>query len=519
MSSPPGLASLVFAVLEEAKRRMVSVAFLFFVIAIGALVVGMLMPKTWECSALLVPDTIKPLMDGRGGNAENQVRNMIQVVRTRRIMREVLKFGGWLKANISRQDEERLLSHLRSRLHFEASRDAAVRISYRDVDARRTFEITKKMVDIMIREAANAKETTSRETYEFVDKQVKAYGGELTHAHESLLAYYRSHSTPSAANDDESDQETPTPDRRRAPPRMSAEDLARLRAEEATLVAQLARTRPTRRSLAESNRAVEQLRARVEQLRFEYERLAASYTNQHPDVVRKWNDLEIARQDLKNLEAARIENERAEAATSALDDEVASGARARLEEVRSQLAAGTGRVYRRPQHGRNAPTTAANPVDPDMRQVGKDSKLSELLRRYETTRDVYQDLLKKRETARLALNLDVERSSVILKVQEPPTIPAIASGLRVMHKSIIGMMLAVAVPLGLLVTMVSFDGRVRSIEQIEAMAQVPILVTVPNASSGQGKEKLRKALAAALVVCVFTAYLVAFLIARSKVPH
>ena len=156
-----------------------------------------------------------------------------------------------------------------------------------------------------------------------------------------------------------------------------------------------------------------------------------------------------------------------------------------------------------------------------MRMVGHDSKLSELLRRYEATRDVYQDLLKKRETARLSLDLDIERSSVVLKVQEPATLPVMASGLRVMYKSLIGIALATLVPLGLLFAIVSFDGRVRSAEQIERLAHVPILVSIPYAPSGeeQRRNRMRRILSVLLFVSVFAAYVIAYWVTRAKVPR
>jgi hypothetical protein len=96
-----------------------------------------------------------------------------------------------------------------------------------------------------------------------------------------------------------------------------------------------------------------------------------------------------------------------------------------------------------------------------------------------------------------------------------------ASGLRVMHRSLIGMVLAVAVPLGVLFAIVSFDGRVRSAEQIERLARVPILVTIPYAPSGEGRgrARLRKVLSLLLVASVFAAYIVTFVLTRTKVPR
>jgi polysaccharide chain length determinant protein (PEP-CTERM system associated) len=530
-SLAPGLGNILRSLFREARRRTLLVTVLFSVLALVALAVGLLLPKTWECSASLVPDSnaIRPLMEGHGTSVpvDTQLATTIQTVQTRKVMRELLAFGGWLNRKLSPQEEELLLAHLRSRLHIETTREAIIRISYRDNDPERTFLITNKMVEIMIREAANAKQTASRETYDFIDKQAREYRDELAKAHEKLLAYYRSQGAAVAVTEaDRPLEETPLPRHGTGDsqsPRMSVEELANLRAEEATLTTQLTRARPATLSSDESRHAEEQLRTRVEQMSFEYERLASSYTEQHPDVVRKGHDLEMLRADLRRLEAARLESEKAGAATSALDDEVTRAARARLDEVRALLTPGSRRSPHRRLSSptRPSPVADANLVDPNMRMVGHDSKLSELLRRYEATRDVYQDLLKKRETARLSLDLDIERSSVVLKVQEPATLPVMASGLRVMYKSLIGMVLAALLPLGVLFVIVWFDGRVRSAEQVERLAHVPLLVSIPYAPSGEEHRRIgtRRLLSLLLLAFVFAAYLVAFMVTRNKVPQ
>ena len=525
-SLPSGFGSLPRSLLREARRRIVLVSSLFTVVASGALAVGLLLPKTWECSAVLVPDStaIKPLMEGRMGGlaSDTQLAVIIQAVQTRKIMHEVLAFGGWLKPKLLPEQEELLLAKLRSQLHIESTREAMIRISFRDEDPKRTFLITNKMVEILIREASKAKETSSRETYEFIERQVKEYRDELAVAHDKLLAYYRSQGAPAAATETEGPTEETSAQRRGTSARMSAEQVAKLRAEEATLMAQLARARATSPSSSESRHAEEQLRARVEQMTFDYERLAGTYTERHPDVVRKKQDLEMLSAELRRLEEVRQESEQAGAATSTLDNEVTHAARSRLDEVRALLGSASRHVpHRRPSSPATPAPVADMRLDPDMKTVGQDSKLSELLRRYEATRDVYQDLLKKRETARLSMDLDVERSSVIFRVQEPPTMPVIASGLRVMHKSLIGIALATLVPLGMLFAMVSFDGRVRSAEQIERLARVPILVSIPYAPSGEElrRNRMKRILSVILFASVFAAYVIAYWVTRAKVPR
>jgi polysaccharide chain length determinant protein (PEP-CTERM system associated) len=530
MSDPTtSFGPLVHSVLGEAKRRVLSLAVVFAVVGCAALLVGLNLPKAWESSALLVPDAsaIKPLVEGPGGggSSEGRLAALLQAVQTRKIMEELLESGGWPVSQASPEDQERMLARLKMRLRIEGSREGTIRIRYGDRDPKRTFDVTNKMVEIVIREAASAKETASREAYEFVERQVKEYGSELSAAHEKLLAYYRGQGIPTPAPKSGDSPERPAPERSRG--RMSPEELAALRAEESTLAAQLARDRPTAAPSAEGIRAEEQVRGRVEQLRVEYERLANSYTEQHPDVVRKGKDLAAAREDLRQLEAARLEKEKARAATSALDDEVSRAARARLDEVRAQIASATGQpipsgrssARRASAVARPLPPTDTDRIDPGLRRVGQDSKLSELLRRYETTRDVYQDLLKKRETARLVMNLDVERHSVVLKIQEPPVMPVIPTSTRMLHKGIVGIVLAAAVPLALLAALVAFDGRVRSSEQIERLARVPILVSIPYAPSAEENRntRLRTIFALLIVLAVFAVYIVALLLNRAGI--
>src|SRR6185312_2911244 len=146
---------------------------------------------------------------------------------------------------------------------------------------------------------------------------------------------------------------------------------------------------------------------------------------------------------------------------------------------------------------------SAENIDPEMRTVGRDTALSELLRRYEATRDVYQDLLKRRENARVTMELDAKHRSFNMRIQEPAELPATASSLRLMHLVLIGLILAVLVPLGY---------RVLSPAQIHRL--VPLLGSISYAPSVREKSRLRtkEFLALLMVIGVFVVYLTVFVI-------
>ena len=103
-------------------------------------------------------------------------------------------------------------------------------------------------------------------------------------------------------------------------------------------------------------------------------------------------ELGTAKDDLANLEAARKAKERDERNAEALDEEVRAAARARLEAINKRLSM-AGVVV-------PASTPKGTPREPEqkpdeMKGIGSDTTLAELVRRYEATRDTYQDLLKR----------------------------------------------------------------------------------------------------------------------------
>jgi protein tyrosine kinase modulator len=470
------LGDLLQLLLKEGQRRLVLLTALFSVTAVVALGVGLSLPKKWDASAtLLVEESniIKPLMEGRAfqQSLSDQSAIVTQVVLSKKILREILTFGGWMHAPPAPQpdprEEERLLSKLKGRIHIDSPRDGLIRIAYNDSDQERSYKIANKLAEVYVREATEAKERESREAFDFIDRQVKEYGQKLSEAHESVLAYYRGQDAPPAP-----DPGQPLPPR----PHASSEELAALRAEEATLAAQLAKISPPRPSAAENRQAEERARSRVIELQAQLDRMLVSYTDEHPDVRRLKRELAAAEDERQRAEQAATERRSAVEHTSELDDQVAAAARARLESVRQRIAKITGVPVR--HRSQSAVVAAEIRVDPEMRGVGHDIKLSELLRRYESTRDIYQDLLKRRENARVSMVLDAERRGLTLRIQEAAEMPVIPSSLRLMHITLIGLVIALMVPLGILLAIVAIDKRVRSPIQIEKLAKVPLLVSI-----------------------------------------
>jgi polysaccharide chain length determinant protein (PEP-CTERM system associated) len=506
------LSDLIGLMIKEGKRRVLPLTVVFAVVAVLVLVVGLLMPKRFDASTVLLAENsniMKPLLEGRAvtTTVSDQVAVVTQTVMSKRILREVLQFGGWMDPPPDPKTEEILVNRIRSRIRIDSPREELIRISYHDTDAERAWKIANKLGDIYIRESSAGKERESREAFDFIDKQVKDYGDQLADAHEKVLAYYRGETTASAPKK----QPGASPS---SSPRVPAAELARLRDEEQTLLTQLQHKRAPAATPAELRQTEDAARNRVTQLQAELDRLSSTYTDEHPDVRRVNRELAAAKEELHRAELARQDREHANERASQLDDQMTQAAKARLDDVQRRIAAASGSPRPRPLVASADPRTTPD----EMRGVGHDTTLSELLRRYESIRDVYQDLLKRRENARVSMELDAQHRGFTLRVQEPAELPLTASSLRLMHFSIVGLILAVLVPLGLLFLIVRFDPRVRTPAQVERMAKVPLLVSISYtpAEREKARERSRGLYVGLLIGGVFAVYVAAFII-RMKI--
>jgi hypothetical protein len=142
------------------------------------------------------------------------------------------------------------------------------------------------------------------------------------------------------------------------------------------------------------------------------------------------------------------------------------------------------------------------------RIAASESTLAELTRDYEVNRDIYQDMLRRRENARVSMELDRERRGLTMRIQDPAQMPVRPSGLSLTHIAAGGLLAAIAVPLGLLFLLVRFDPRVRAPGQIERQGNYPLLSVVPGNRTPRDRRRefARMMLSASLAGAVVIAY-------------
>lgn len=499
---------------REARRRILGMVLIFAGIALAALVVGTLWPKKYTASTSIVvqqSNIIAPLMEGRAvpTGAVNRASLAREVIYSRKVMDDILKTGGWMDDKPSPVEQARIIDGIKGRTQVTSQqRDKLITITYSDSDARRAYKVTQRFASLFIKESLDAKSRESRDAFQFIDSQVKAYHKKITEAEAKLKQYRESHVD--ARPGDASDTNSRIGSLRSAI-ETARMNLTELRSQANSLQAQLA----GESEVTAVQTRTGQISAQIAQLQGQLQSLLLTYTDNYPDVVRIRHQIE----DLKQQLAA--ENQRKEAAKAAgtpssLDDNVKfnplyQDLRSKLSDIRREIASNGARLAA-------SQSMLATELERSKRIDASADALAGLTRDYDVNKDVYQDLLKRRENARVSMNLDKDHRGLTISVQDPATLPLRPSGLRMLHFAIAGLGLGVAIPLGLLFCLVRFDPRARSTRQLERIG-IPLLASVPVYATAHDRVVARWKLRIAVIIAlgVFVAYFVVIWLHLQKV--
>ncbi len=498
------LALLPIAV-EEIKRHPVRLFGLFAAIALVALATGIVLPRKYVASTTILVEQgniIAPLMEGRAvpTSVANRASIAKEVAFSRRVMNEVLKAGGWLQDDPTPLAQERLIDQVTGRTQITNPGDNLIQVSYSDSDPQRAFRVTKRLGDLIISESLAAKSRESRDAFEFIESQVSLYHSKLTEA-ESNLERYRTQN-PDARPGTDVDVNARIGELRRQV-ETSRMDLMDFRSQEGALRSQL--TGENEISVVQTR--VGQIQARLAELQTQRSGLLLNFTEQHPDVVRTQHqirDLEAELTRESQRRETRTASEPGALDGSAMYNPLYAELRSRLSEARRRGAATASRIGA-------GESLLAQELERSRRIASSESKLAELTRDYEVNRDLYQDLLKRRENARVSMNLDDEKQGLSFRIQEPASVPLRASGLRLLHVAGAGLAAAILVPLALLLGMIKFDSRVRTPLQIQREAALPVLGSIPAFMTPRRRSQSRRqfALASLLFLIVPVVYALA----------
>jgi polysaccharide chain length determinant protein (PEP-CTERM system associated) len=492
---------------KEAKRRRLTLGILFAVIALLALLIGVVWPKKYAATTtILVQENniIKPLTEGLASPTEVADRAGIaqEVIFSRKVMDKILRDGGWMKDHPSALDQVNLIKQIQDSTTITTPRPDLLQISYADTDPQRSYNVTREMAQLFIQASLESKQQESTSAYDFMNSQVKAYSSKLQDIGERMKNFLETHAD--AAPGNQVDTNT-----RIAQLRQEMEtariDIAELGSKSATLGGQLS---------GQSEIAVAQTRegiygAQIAQLQAKLAQLKLNYTDSYPDVVRTRHQIDDLRQQMNQ---AQTQKDAAKVAGTAIDNVVQfnpvyQDLTTKRADVRGDLAAAEARLSA-------SSSQLKDELERSQRVAATADEMAALTADYDTNKDIYQDLLKRREQARVSMELDKERRGLTFQIQDPAMVPLVPSGLRLAHFAAAGLALAALIPIGLLFGVSRYDPRVRSRELLEYSTGLPVLATIPHFQTPEDTRhrQRRNLLIVLLVLGVAACYLALFII-------
>jgi protein tyrosine kinase modulator len=493
--------------LKEAFNSRRVVVGLFVLVSVAVVMVGLAWPKYFAAStSILVEDKniIQPLMQGAAVSTDvsDLARNARELIYGRKIMDRILEHGGWLDNKPSPVAQEFLIEAIKKRTAISNVGKNLIKIEYRDTDPDRAFRVTQKFAELFIQEGVAARAAETRAAFDFIDKQAREYEAKLAQTEQEIGKVRGSNMS--------------------ARPVSEVELSARLAMLNARIEATTLELREAEIKRASLERQVSgeadvtagitregEMRARIGELQGKLDTLRLSYLDTHPDVIQ----LKLQIQDLtKALESERKrpKGERAgrgEMNESAMNSPIYQQLRRELsqsqvtvEALRARIAESQRLLREEAQRGSGVRSS--------------DSRLADLTRDSQINREIYQDLLRRRERARVSMSLDDDRQGLTFTVQEPARLPQAPTGPRFWHFLLGGLALGILVPFGLLYVRMQIDPRIRMGDIILKTHNVPVLATIPHLWTqeeikqlGMELPVLKLALAGTMALCVILSVL------------
>lgn len=472
-SAPLNIATLGETMWKEALRRRVTLAVIFAVVALLALTIGVFWPKKFVASTTILVqqnNVIKPLTEGIAATTEVAGRADIarEIIFSQDSLNELLTAGGWDAAKLSPLDRDRLIDRIKGHTSIvTAKNDLLLSISYNDSDPGRAYNLTKDMAQMFISKSLASKEAESASAYDFMNSQVEQYHTKLVAASDALQNYITQHpdASPGAIADTNA---------RITALRNQIENSKVQAAQFGSQAAAMGGSLSGQSQISTVQTREDVYRAQIAQLQSHLGQLLLTYTDNYPDVVRTRHQIQDLQQQLKT---AQTQKRTAASIGTAIDSQVTfnpvySNLQTQIAQIHGQLAA-----------ARATQSASQQQLEIELARSQKiaesSNELDKLNNTFNTVNATYQGLLKRREQARISMDLDKDKRGLTFTIQDPARMPLMPVGLRLMHFAAAGMLLGVGIPLALLFLIARFDARARSADALARATGLPVFASVP----------------------------------------
>ena len=474
----------------------------FAIVSFVVLVVGIFWPAKYETTATIYADNqniLGPLLEKQA--KQSKVEDQAKVVREKlyspSLLSKVAKDLFGAKTEESPTAMSNYISGIRANIKVKSIGAGYIQIDYFDTNADNAYKGLNAIIDTFIRTSSEEQRAESREAFLFIDNQVKQYKDQLVSAEEKLKEF-------ASKNFDGRDSDVSSSIQRI---RSQIDELKISIDEDLITLKSLQEQIQGESEFAATTKKVDAYAVRLEELENRLSNLLLTYTEDYPDVITLRYQITDLKRVMKDAAYERATDQQIEGEPTQLEEGSEVLLNPLYQELRSRISQVETTMQAKQKRLTVLNDLLDNEFDRRQRVAERGAVEAELVRDYDVTKKIYEDMLERKEKARLSMTLNIEGQGVTYRIQEPPLPPLAPTGLRFIHFVIVGPFVGLLFVFGLAVAYVLVDPRIRfpsAMQQFDAR----VLAVIPHLNTPLTQRLMRTDMivCSLLVAAIFAAY-------------
>ncbi|OZG73441.1 hypothetical protein BTA51_10500 [Hahella sp. CCB-MM4] len=383
------------------------------------------LPNQYEATAQVYVDTqslLRPLLRGLAiqPNADSQIRLMVKTLMTRPNLEKIARMSD---LDIQSKDQagfDDIIRDLQDNLRIGSSaRENFFRLSYTSENPEIARNVIQSALDVFVENTLGESRNEADTAEQFLDRQIAEYEKRLLEDERKLTEFKQANAAIIGTNVGNFYGVQQTNKSRLEEAQLQLREVeSRLASAKAQLSGEKANLDTGKD--ADNSSIQTEFDARIEQLQLQLDDLSLKYTDKHPNIIemkRRLQDLEENRD--KAIEEYKKENSLANGPVGT--NPVYQQLKLTVTQLENEQVSLKVRV--------DEYTAKVKEIEEKIHLVPEiESQVIALNRGYEITRSKYNELLSRREQARLSQNADLAADDIQFKVVDPPRVPKEPTG-------------------------------------------------------------------------------------------
>ncbi|GAB4394887.1 MAG: Wzz/FepE/Etk N-terminal domain-containing protein [Kiloniellaceae bacterium] len=455
------------------KRRWIMLLGAWAVAIPGWLAVAS-MPSIYESSSRIYVDTtnvLQPLLRGIAvqSNLDAQVQLMKQTLLSRPNLLEVTRKTDYDLSARGPAEMEGLLNSIQRRTSVASNREDVFWISFQDPNPERARDVVQALLTIFVESNLGQSRQDLDTAEEFIDRQIADYEARLEEAESRLAQFKQKHIDVVLGEGSYLARATAATQGMEA----LEEDLSVALAQRDLLRRELAEIPEFLPAALTNTGPPDDTQYRIVELEAQLRQLLSQYTEKHPDVISLQRQLDalLEKQRQAQLAAAEAGGPPAAATDAGSPNPVYSQIKLQLIQIETQIE----NLRRRAATARAEAEALAAKAE-SVPQV--EAEFQRLNRDYDIIKARHDELLSRRESARMSRSRDAVGQEVQYRLIEPPIAPTKPIGPNRPLYLMAVLVLSVAAGAGLALLLVILDTSFSSVVELRNYTGAPVLGSV-----------------------------------------